>query len=85
MLPALPAFAALLLARRTDARVARVGAEAAPDEPCWTETIASGSRHSHGRSHCLNDELMEMDARARSGDFPIPGQGRGALPLHRRA
>jgi hypothetical protein len=48
---------------------------AAPDESGWTETIASDDRHSYGRSHCVNDALMEMDARARSGDFPLPGWG----------
>ena len=67
--------AALLLARRADARAARVKAEVAPHEPGWTETIASDARHSYGRSHCVNDALMEMDARARGGDFPNPGGG----------
>ncbi|HEV7659828.1 MAG TPA: hypothetical protein VGO55_08285 [Allosphingosinicella sp.] len=68
------AVALLLLARRTDARVARAGPDrAAPDEPCWTETISSDGRLSYGRSHCVNEELMEMDPRLR--DFPSASQG----------
>ena len=68
--------AGLLLVRRADARAARAMPEpSAPDEPCWTEEIASDGRHFHGRSHCVNDALMEADARIGSGDFPNPHQG----------
>jgi len=66
----------LFLARRTDARAVRPKPDPiAPDEPCWTEEIVSDGRHYYGRSHCVNDELMEADARIGSGDFPNPHQG----------
>jgi hypothetical protein len=62
----------LLVARRTDARVARAAPDqVAPVEPCWVEAIADDGRYSYGRSHCVNDELMDMDARARRGDHPF--------------
>jgi hypothetical protein len=68
--------AGLLLVRRADARAARAAADrAAPAEPCWTEEIASDGRHVYGRSHCVNDELKEMDARVRGGDLQNPSLG----------
>ena len=36
-----------------------------PPEPCWTEEIPSDRRHRYGRAQCVNDELMEADARVR--------------------
>ena len=70
--------AGLLVVRRADARAARAGLDrTTPADPCWTEEIASDGRHFHGRSHCVNDELMEADARIASGDFPNPHQGSG--------
>lgn len=68
--------AGLLLVRRADARAAGAMPDrTASDEPCWTEEIASDGRYVHGRSHCVNEELMEADARARSGDFTNPHIG----------
>ena len=46
--------------------------DSGPGEPCWTEGIPSDDRFRYGRSHCVHDLLMEMDARADRGDFPIP-------------
>jgi hypothetical protein len=40
-----------------------------PQEPCWTEEVASDGRHLYGRSGCFHEELAEMDARARRGEF----------------
>ena len=36
-----------------------------PDEPCWTEQIATDGRLSFGRYGCYHAELAEADARAR--------------------
>ena len=46
---------------------APAGAERPPraGEPCWTEETPSDRRHRHGRAQCVNDELMEADARMR--------------------
>jgi hypothetical protein len=41
-------------------------------EPCWQETIGREGDRVHARSQCVDDVLMEMDARAARGDFPIP-------------
>jgi hypothetical protein len=41
-------------------------------EPCWTEDRGSDGRRGLARAECVNDALMEMDARAARGDFPIP-------------
>ena len=51
---------------------ARLILEAGPLEPCWTETIVSDGRYVYARSQCPNLLLMELDARAARGDFPIP-------------
>ena len=42
-----------------------------PDEPCWTEEIGSDDRYLYARSQCVNEELIEMDARMRRGDYPF--------------
>jgi len=41
-------------------------------EPCWTEEVAEDGDRKLARSLCVDDVLMEMDARAVRGDFPIP-------------
>jgi hypothetical protein len=56
---------------------ARAPLDTGPAEPCWTEAIGSDGRYSYARAHCPNDLLMEMDARAARGDFPIPKQQSG--------
>ncbi len=45
---------------------------AGPEEPCWTEEIASDGRYSYGRSGCHSEQLKEMEARARRGEFGTP-------------
>ena len=42
-----------------------------PSEPCWTEEIVSDGRYTYARRECVNDVLMELDARARRGDPPF--------------
>ncbi|HEV2748427.1 MAG TPA: hypothetical protein VGW34_14170 [Allosphingosinicella sp.] len=42
---------------------------AEPEEPCWTEELASDGRHRYGRSGCYHEQLAEMDARGRRGEF----------------
>ena len=41
-------------------------------EPCWTEQLGADDRLTYARSQCVDDVLMEMDAKAARGDFPIP-------------
>ena len=41
-------------------------------EPCWSEEIGRDGHFSYARAQCPNDLLMELDARARRRDFPIP-------------
>jgi hypothetical protein len=41
-------------------------------EPCWTEELGRGRQLIYARSLCVNDPLIELDARAARGDFPIP-------------
>ena len=43
-----------------------------PDEPCWTQELGSDGRYRYGRHGCVNDELMEMERRARRGEFDTP-------------
>jgi hypothetical protein len=50
----------------------RVPLDTGPAEPCWTETIASDGRFAYAREGCVHDLLMELDARANRGDYPIP-------------
>ena len=42
-----------------------------PSEPCWTEEIVSDGRYTYARQECVNDLLMELDARARRGEPPF--------------
>ena len=42
-----------------------------PVGPCWTEEIPSDDRFRYARSQCVNDPLIELDARAQRRDFPI--------------
>jgi hypothetical protein len=42
-----------------------------PAEPCWTEEIKRDGRYLYARSQCVHDNLMELDARAARGDFPV--------------
>ena len=46
-----------------------------PNEPCWTEEISRHGGLVYARSQCVNDALMEMDARTGRGDFPVPSGG----------
>ena len=69
-----PAF--FVLARKLDRLLAAapersMPIDTGPVEPCWTEEIASDGRFLHARSQCVDDLLMELDARARRGDFPF--------------
>ncbi len=41
------------------------------EEPCWTEEIGGDGRFSYGRGRCFREDLRELDARARNGDFPV--------------
>jgi hypothetical protein len=43
-----------------------------PLEPCWTEEIGHDGPNLYGRACCVNDDLMEIDARAARGEFQIP-------------
>jgi hypothetical protein len=43
-----------------------------PEEPCWTEEIATDGRLSYGRYGCYHADLAEMEARARAGEFNTP-------------
>ena len=70
---ALPALVLIRLVRvDPDAFYARGPIDTGPYTPCWTETIRSEGGLILGRAECVNDVLMEMDARAARGDFPIP-------------
>lgn len=42
-----------------------------PSEPCWTEAIVSDGRYSYARGQCVNDVLIELDGRARRGEWPF--------------
>ena len=44
----------------------------APLEPCWTEEIGHDGRYRYGRACCVNDDLMDVDARAAKGVYQIP-------------
>ena len=46
-----------------------------PLEPCWTEEIGHDGRYVYGRARCVNDDLMDVDARAARGEFQIPHGG----------
>ena len=50
----------------------RAPLDTGPEEPCWTEEIVSDGRYLYARSHCPHDLLMELDERARRGDYPVP-------------
>lgn len=41
-------------------------------EPCWTELLGQEGCRTFARGQCVDDVLMEMDARAARGEFPIP-------------
>ncbi|MEA3044072.1 MAG: hypothetical protein QOH47_1910 [Sphingomonadales bacterium] len=43
-------------------------------EPCWTEAIASDRRYRYARAQCVDDVLMEADARMRR-EPPAYGDG----------
>ncbi|MEA3029621.1 MAG: hypothetical protein QOJ53_1298 [Sphingomonadales bacterium] len=67
-----------LRARARSRRGAGTGAGAPPPgpaaEPCWTEAIASDRRYRYGRAQCVDDVLMEADARMRR-EPPAYGDG----------
>lgn len=42
-----------------------------PAEPCWSEEIGRNGPFRLARAHCPHDLLMELDARAARGDFPL--------------
>jgi hypothetical protein len=68
------ALLALAWARRADAAelLGRRPLDTGPDEPGWTETIASDGRHVYGRAQSADAVLIALDARAARDDFPIP-------------
>jgi hypothetical protein len=41
-------------------------------EPCWMELLGEEGGRTLARGQCVDDVLMEMDARAARGEFPIP-------------
>lgn len=41
-------------------------------EPCWSEELGRDGRYRLARAHCPHALLMELDARAACGDFPVP-------------
>jgi hypothetical protein len=43
-----------------------------PLEPCWTEEIGHDGRYSYGRACCVDDDLMDVDARAARGVYQMP-------------
>ena len=43
-----------------------------PLEPCWTEEIGHDGRYRYGRARCVNDDLMDVDARAARGEDQFP-------------
>ncbi|MEA3041227.1 MAG: hypothetical protein QOC65_716 [Sphingomonadales bacterium] len=56
--------------RRFDVReMSAIRGEPKAAEPCWTEEIASDGRYSYSRGQCFNAELMDLEARARLGEF----------------
>jgi hypothetical protein len=52
--------------------IGRQPIDTGPAEPCWSEEIGGDGRYRLARRHCPHALLMEMDARAARGDFPIP-------------
>ena len=44
----------------------------APLEPCWTEEIGHDGRYRYGRACCVDDDLMDVDARAARGVYQMP-------------
>jgi hypothetical protein len=73
ILAAGPAIALYFELRARFGRRASPGPDRPPRaEPCWQETIGREGDRVHARSQCVDDVLMEMDARAARGDFPIP-------------
>ena len=50
----------------------RAPLDSGPAKPCWTEAIESDGRFGYAREGCVHDLLMELDARARRDDYPIP-------------
>ncbi|TMJ17314.1 MAG: hypothetical protein E6G92_13360 [Alphaproteobacteria bacterium] len=42
-----------------------------PAEPCWTEEVGRDGALSLRRGECVHDMLIELDARAARGDFPV--------------
>ena len=43
-----------------------------PVQPCWIEEVGRDGRIVYARAQCPNHLLLELDARARRHDFPIP-------------
>ena len=66
------AWLGLTMAGRGASEPFRDSIDTGPFEPCWTEAIESDGRYRYSRGQCVNDLLMELDARARRGDFPLP-------------
>ena len=49
----------------------RAPLDTGPAAPCWTEAMPSDGRFRYARSECVHDMLMELDALAAVGEFPI--------------
>ena len=63
--------------RPAPGRAGRQPLDTGPAEPCWTEEIGRDGRHVLARAHCPHDLLLELDARAARGDFPVAHLNRG--------
>ncbi len=68
------AAALLVWARRVDAAelIRPRRPDPGPADPCWTEEIGREGELRYCRGQCVDDLLMETDARAARGEFPVP-------------
>jgi hypothetical protein len=57
--------------REVDADRGRRPLSAEPLEPGWTEAMFTDGRYIYGRAFSVHDSLMELDALARLGEYPI--------------
>ena len=49
--------------------LAVIRGDPATQEPCWTEEIGGDGGYSYSRAQWGNDELMDVEARERRGEF----------------
>ena len=64
ILAAGPAIALVFELRARGSSAAAMARRTAPAEPCWTEDLESDGATVYARAECVNEALMEMDARA---------------------